>query len=83
MLKALQWDCRKYDIYISYNITGEILGRLEIRVWGQHVTSLRTSATVFYCLFIGTVLGGLEYVAMHCGLDLMLTVISSLEQLHR
>lgn len=82
MLKALQWDCRRYDIYISYNITGEILGRLEIGVWGQHVTSLRTSATVFYCLFIG-VLGGLEYVAMHCGLDLMLTVISSLEQLHR
>lgn len=54
MLKALQWDCREY---IS---TGEILGRLQIGVWGQHVTSLRTSAAVFYSLFIGIVLGGLE-----------------------
>lgn len=74
MFKALQWDCREYDIS-----TGEILGRLQIGVWGQHVTSLRTSATVFYSLFIGTVLDGSEYVATHCALDLMLTLISSLE----
>lgn len=49
MLKALQWYCRKYDIYISYNITGEILGRLEIKGMG---TACDLPENLSHCLLL-------------------------------